>query len=511
MKVKLVKGKNFRNYIQITHLESINELKTISKIVSRTEYKPFVKSFNKTVSASYLINDTFIPLQFLSDIEREFAPHNKFEIENIDQLNEFYNTDIKNSDFKKLLREVKLPPKYDIWKSEYEYQPLSVIKALRSKVARIKVGTGGGKTLITYLYCKLLLRHIITEKNPAQKILIIVPKKDLVIQTVKAFKEFNQFNEPLIVESVYGGSKRIANADVVVGTFQSLCNYDAEYFDDFFCMIGDEAHTSKAYSIREEIYNKCKYVEYMFGMTATYPEYNTLDYLNIVAMFGRMVHEKSLRQLIDDGNICDIEIHRIEIDYADPEISNISKTFKSQNADLDEAEKLTHSQLYRAEKTYVQNLENRIDLMAKICALDNNHLILVDNRSYQDFIFNKFYFKFTNKKVIIINGDTKDREILFEMMEEENNIICIATYDTFSTGVSVNNIHYVHFPDGGKSMFRVLQGIGRGVRLHANKKKLIVFDYVDKITGSVYLKHAKERLKMYIKEQLTHILKKVRI
>lgn len=500
MDIRIVAGSNHRNYIQIEKLESLQELKDVEKIVYRSEYKPYIKSFNKNISYSYLINDTFIPLQFLSDIQNNF-PH-KINIINKDELSKFYNTDISRTLFDALIKEIKLPPKYNIYAEAYSYQPNSVFKALITKTGRIKIGTGGGKTLITYLYCKYLLRHLRGDRK-ARKIMIIVPKVDLVKQTVKAFNEFNKFNETLNVQSVYSGAKKVADAEVIVGTYQSLCNYEPEYFDDFFCMIGDEAHTTKAYSIREEIYNKCKNIEYLFGMTATYPDYNTLDYLNIVAMFGPLIHEKSLRQLIDDGNICDIEINRVLIEYSDPAIKNITKKLKAENELLEVHDKLTGSEIYRAERAQVQKIPKRNKLIEKLSSLEGNHLILVENVEYLEHLYSEMYLNFTDKQVIFIHGGVKNRDELFELMENNSNVICIATYDTFSTGISVNNIHHIHFPDGGKSMFRVLQGIGRGVRLHISKKLVKVFDYVDKIIGSSYGKHANERLKIYKKEKLT--------
>ena len=65
-----VHGQNKKDYIQLT-LENQEDLKTlevIRSIVSRTEYFPFIKSFNKNVFQTYLINDTFFPVQFLDEV-----------------------------------------------------------------------------------------------------------------------------------------------------------------------------------------------------------------------------------------------------------------------------------------------------------------------------------------------------------------------------------------------------------------------------------------------------------
>ncbi len=515
MDISLIKGKFHRNYIKIEKLTNRQEFKALKSVVYREEYKPFIQSFNKTVSYSYLIDDTFVPLQFLPDITQQLSPLGfKINILNHNEIDNFYNTKLTKTKFDEFLNEIKLPDKFDISTDEYSYQPESVLGALRYKVARIRIGTGGGKTLITYIYCKMLLDNYDYFVNPSyneegekqevKKILIIVPKVDLVKQTVKAFNEYNQKNKPITIQSIYSGAKKVADADIIIGTYQSISNYETEFFDDFFCFISDEVHTSKAYSIRNAIYNKCKYVQYMFGMTATYPPYKTLDYLNIVAMFGPLVKEKTLRELIDDGNICDIIINRIIINYKNKETKNMYNDLKQMNNDAPLEEKVSNQEIYRNIKSMVQNLPNRNALINKIVSLNNNHLILVENLDYLETLFDTFneYYR-DDKQVIKIHGKVKNREEIFQKMEEFNNIICVATYDTFSTGISVNNIHYVHFPDGGKSMFRVLQGIGRGVRLHSNKNKLQVFDYVDKISNSAYISQAKSRLDIYKDEKLT--------
>lgn len=57
--------------------------------------------------------------------------------------------------------------------------------------------------------------------------------------------------------------------------------------------------------------------------------------------------------------------------------------------------------------------------------------------------------------------------------------VLIASYGTFSTGVNVKRIHHVVFASPSKSRYRVLQSIGRGLRLHASKKIVYVMDIID--------------------------------
>lgn len=483
-------GKNFKNYIRLV-LENKNDLdilKLVKNIVSRTEFKPFSKGFNKNVHETYLISDTFVPAQLWQDIYKGL----KNVIPNIRLENDsFLYSDIKKEDVTEYAETLVLPPKYNIFTDEYFYQLESVFRALLFKNARIEISTGGGKTMVTYLYCRYLIDNYL---KTDRKILIIINRKDLVTQTAKAFYEFDQFNDkPLIVESIFAGAKKVLNANIIIGTYQSLKNYDKEYFDDFSAVICDEAHTAKAYSIRNDIYSKCFFVEFLFAMTATYPDYNTLDYLSIVSMFGASVFTKTTKELIDDGNICPVFINKIKINYTE-ENKHFSENLIASG--------IVGSEKYRIEKVFFQNYEPRTKLISKlISGFPHNHLILVESVEYCEFLREFIQKECPNKYVDIIHGTVKDRDSIKKNMEDLDNMVLIATYETMSTGVSINNIHHVHFPNGGRSKFRVKQGTGRGVRLHLLKEFLNVFDYQDNMPRCAFKNHSRERNKIYEDEQ----------
>ena len=491
MRFIAIPGKNNKNYIQIkleNNKEDFENLELIRKIVSRTEYKPYIKSFNKNIHETYLIDETYIPAQLWKDVYIKMKPI----IPNITLENSgFLYSDIKKEDVIEYSETLVLPEKYDLFKDEYFYQLESVFRCLLFKTARIEVGTGGGKTMITYLYCRYLIDNIISKNK---KILIIINRKDLVKQTAKSFHEFDQFNDkPLIIESIFSGYKVVENANIIIGTYQTLKSFDKEYFDDFSVVICDEAQSAKTYSIRNDIYSKCFNVEYFFGMTATWPDYNTLDYLNIVSMFGPLVFVKETYDLIEDGNICPVLINKIIINYTE-ENKHFSENLIESG--------IIGAEKYRIEKVFFQNYEPRTNLIAKLInGFENNHLILVESVEYCEFLKKYLKEKCENRLVVIIHGTVKDRDSLKELMEIRDDIVMVATYETMSVGVSINNIHHVHFPNGGRSKFRVKQGTGRGLRLHPKKEFLNVFDYQDNMRRSSFKNHSNERNKIYINEK----------
>jgi type I site-specific restriction endonuclease len=90
-------------------------------------------------------------------------------------------------------------------------------------------------------------------------------------------------------------------------------------------------------------------------------------------------------------------------------------------------------------------------------------------------------------------------------MEEGDDKILVASFGTFSTGISVNAIQNVFFVESYKSEKIIRQSIGRGMRLKAGKERTTVIDFVDDYSyrGSsknYLLKHGEERMKIY-KEQ----------
>lgn len=88
--------------------------------------------------------------------------------------------------------------------------------------------------------------------------------------------------------------------------------------------------------------------------------------------------------------------------------------------------------------------------------------------------------------------------------ETVKNAVLIASYGTFSTGVNVRKLHHLVFASPSKSRYRVIQSIGRGLRLHASKRVVYVMDIIDDAHQKSYVnyayKHWSHRAKFYQEE-----------
>jgi superfamily II DNA or RNA helicase len=84
--------------------------------------------------------------------------------------------------------------------------------------------------------------------------------------------------------------------------------------------------------------------------------------------------------------------------------------------------------------------------------------------------------------------------------------IIVASHGVLSTGVSIPSIDNIIFASPSKSMIRVLQSIGRGLRLNEGKTVCNLYDLSDNLsTGKGHrnhtLNHFDERIKIYSKEK----------
>lgn len=489
----------------MTRIETTQDFemfKLIESVLKRKEFKPFLQSFNKNIEASFLFHGTFFPIQFWQDVCDMIKGYYNFEPELINSQLMYYEQ-LDEEMFQVFLDNLKLPEKYDVTSDKYKYQRDSAYLALKNKIGRIEVGTSGGKTFITYLYCRYALQNIAKDEN--QKILIIVPSKILAKQLADDFNEYQSLeDDKIIVQSIFSGAKKVQNAQVVCGTYQSLSDYDKDYFDEFMFVVCDELHRAKAYSIKKEIFDKITYAEWFFGMTGTTPAYKTLDYLNIVSMFGGVLVKRDVRTLIDEGISVPVDITVIEIKYLND---------KSYSKSLLESG-IGGTEKYRAEKHWFQNHPKRNLIIIKLLShFDSNALILVDTVEYCYLLRDMLKEHFNDTRQIeIINGSVKNRdEILTNMKQTSSGFILIGTYGTMSTGVSIPNIEQLYFVDGGKSEIRIRQSLGRGIRLSPGKTSCKVFDFYDNMQASSFKKHAMYRMSIYKEQQLPFKIKTVNI
>jgi type I site-specific restriction endonuclease len=89
----------------------------------------------------------------------------------------------------------------------------------------------------------------------------------------------------------------------------------------------------------------------------------------------------------------------------------------------------------------------------------------------------------------------------------------VASYGTFSTGISIKKIHNIFFTESFKSEVIIRQSIGRGLRQHASKDAVNIIDFVDDLSSSDWdnylIRHAKARQAIYREQKFSFDVKNV--
>ena len=116
----------------------------------------------------------------------------------------------------------------------------------------------------------------------------------------------------------------------------------------------------------------------------------------------------------------------------------------------------------------------------------------------------------SDRTVFFVYGGTptEDREQIRSIVEKEDDVIVVASYGVFSQGINIKRLHNIVFASPYKSQIKVLQSIGRGLRVADDKEQLNVFDIVDDLSynnrENYTLKHFKERVKIYNEQEFDY-------
>jgi len=358
--------------------------------------------------------------------------------------------------------------------------------------------TGSGKSLIIYA----LLRYYQNVINDDRKILIIVPTTSLVTQMYNDFKDYSQKNGWDVHKNchkIYGGQEKVCDQQVVISTWQSIYKLPLDYFENFSVVFGDECHLFKAKSLTK-IMTKLQDCPYRIGTTGTLD--GTLTHkLVIEGLFGSVYNVTSTKDLIDKDLLSKLKIDSILLSYDD----NTKKEIKKAT--------------YQDEIDWVVGNKKRNEFIKNLAtSLTGNTLILFQFVEKHGKILHELIKEANpDKKVFFIYGETdiQIREEVRHIAEDTDDAIIIASYGTFSTGVSIKRLHNIIFASPSKSRVRVLQSIGRQLRKSEFKECAKLYDIGDDLSFGKYknhtLRHFLERIKIYKSEGFNFSPKSIRI
>ena len=361
-----------------------------------------------------------------------------------------------------------------------DYQLEAVQLALSRNRALILSPTASGKSLIIYS----LVRYY---QMAGERTLILVPTTSLVEQMYSDFEDYG-WSSGTYCQKVYQGYTTKIEKDVVISTWQSIYKMPKKYFEQFGCVIGDEAHMFKAKSLTG-IMTKLHRCKYRFGFTGTLDGTQT-HRLVLEGLFGPVEKVTSTKELMDKKSLAKLNIKCIILKH-----KNIR-------------EKLS----YAEELDYIVTNEKRIDFVVNLLQhLRGNTLCLFQLVEKHGKIL---YDRIGEDNAFFVYGATsaEQREEIRAIVDKSDNSTTIASYGTFSTGINIRNIHNIVLASPSKSKIRVLQSIGRGLRTSSSKDSVLIFDIADDLGRDNYtLRHFTERLNIYNEEQFDYEISKVKL
>lgn len=430
----------------------------------------------------------------------------KFASERGYQVRKSYNNDKLNITQTQVSRLIeKLRPEYGgVELQQREYQISSIYHCLKHKRATLLSATGSGKSFI--IYCVMMILGALTKNEKNNKVLLVVPTIGLVSQMYDDFKEYSGSIDWDVEENchmVTGGVEKETDKRITITTWQSIYKQPRKYFEQFGILICDECHQYRKAQNLQAISEKCVNAEYRYGTTGTLDD-PKIHRLTIEGLFGPIFVGSKTKELIDQNYLSDIRIEALVIRYDDAQ-KQLWKGLK-----------------YQDEVKQIVTNEKRMRLIARLATTRKNNTLVLYNLvkdhgvPLYEQIQQEIKEKNLDKQVYIINGQTPadERERVRKLAEAHSNVIIVASYGTYSTGVNIKNLHHVILAAPSKSEIRVLQTIGRGLRLHDDKEYLKLYDFCDDIrTGKKknYLySHFLERIKFYDKEGFQYKLKTIK-
>jgi len=458
-----------------------------------------------------------VETSFIIDNKEDFPINKNITLESVNEFCEIFFKDHKVKD-KSTGNWIAFYP--------YDYQIETAFKIMKNRYCMAEVATSGGKSLIISIIVFYTLRHI----NPNAKFLIIVPSITLVTQFSDNIVEFNYgvnflekyagkidlrnnvIDDVLIDHPTYNPCdikideimsekprlfKGIGEPNIYIGTYQSLEKWPKEFFTQFHTVAVDEAHGAKSTTLKAIMKRTFGSAYNRFGVSGTFPSDDTLEILTIQSVLGPKVTKIEASTLVKAGTITPMEIKAVILNHGASDTSDMIQYLKKMGGGAD---------AFRLEKEYIQNSEKRLEFIKKLVEKCNdNTLLLFHTIEYGTKIFEKLKAELPDKEFFYIDGGVngKNRELIKTQMEITDGKVkvLIGSFGCLSTGVSINAIFNVIFADSFKSEQIIIQSIGRGLRLHFDKKKAVIFDIVD-VFDPVYptnilYKHYKERQKFY--------------
>lgn len=353
--------------------------------------------------------------------------------------------------------------------------------------------TGSGKsfTIANLIYT------LQQQYDSSLRYLIFVPNRQLVDQFHSDLLDYG-FSEDCITRLTGGVKKYNKDAQIIIGNRQYLFK-NKEKLPKIDVLIADEAHSvsvqgNSTYDFVESI--NCKF---KIGCSGTLPR-NKYNKWSLMGLFSRIIYTEDIVKLQEQGYLTKLHIKLLSITDEDVEKNKDLLFNLHSRHHYVEGGDIAFNASYTDELNYIAKHYEKLytPIFNEISKMDGNVLILFDRIEVGKNMFDYANeVKLRNANIVYIDGSVKVdyREQVRKEFEKSSNNIMFGEVAVMSTGINIKNLPNIVFMFSGKSTTRVIQSIGRTLRLHTDKNIAKLLDITFNFKYS--RKHLRERLRLY--------------
>lgn len=313
--------------------------------------------------------------------------------------------------------------------------------------------TGSGKSLMISALCREL---------GSKNILVLAHRKELLTQNASAISKLN----PSASVGFYSNSvgKKNLTADVVVAGIASIARVSQEKLPTFNYIIIDEAHLVN--NVDQGMYRK---------LISTFPEARVIGFSATPfrlkggflhksedSIFADISFEIPVVQLMEQGYLCPLtsKSSAVEIDL---------KGLHTRAGDFIQAE-------YDARFNEEEIIKETVQDIIKHTADRKSWLLFCSSVDHASKVRDELIRN--NVSTMTVNGETsqEERDRIIKLFKE-GRITAITNCDVLTVGFDAPNVDVIVLLRPTKSCGLYIQIVGRGTRLHPDKKNCLVLDY----------------------------------
>lgn len=372
----------------------------------------------------------------------------------------------------------------------YDYQVEALKHALEWRGSILLSPTSSGKSMIQYLFIRTL------QMIGVKKVLLVVPTTNLVTQMKRDFTEYS--NGQWDVEAnVHLNNKGVKGRDtdkfLTISTYQALTNKrtkpEPEWFEQFDGIQVDEVHTAKSKSVKY-IVDNCTCAMWRLGLTGTLDDCDVHEYV-LKGMFGILKDVIETHELMAEGKVANLKIKVGVINHSEAD----RKFLRSAPRPDDDGKTKRKKASYKEEIDFICSHSKRNLMIMRLAhKLSGNTIIMINESEHGENLHKWLQNALPDRPVYLFTGavDPTQRDEISKIMETESNAIIVGSLGVLSTGISIKRLHNLITARPIKSKVKVLQSIGRLLRLSKFGNDVTLYDIVDDFTIGAYTNYTYE-------------------